>query len=105
MAALIGGLLLVWNRAVPDILPQPPQDVVKVAFEAYEQLWRANAAVAAAMLENGQLATDRATRDWLSAQNQLARRDAFQAIATTEQSELSDWSANKHAELLRTYAQ
>lgn len=105
MAALIGGLLLVWDRSGSNTLPEPPGDAVRVAFDRYEQMWRDNAAAAAAMLENGQLTTDRATHEWLSARGQLARRDAFRAIAATEQAELTDWTAEKHAAVLRRYEQ
>lgn len=105
IAALIGGLLLVWDRPNSDTLPEPPEDVVAAAFHRYEQLWREAAATAAEKLESGQLTTDRATRDWLSARGQLARRDAFATIAAQEQAELRDWTPEAHAAILRSYDQ
>ena len=104
IAALIGGILLLWDQSGHITHPDPPADAVEAAFVRYEALWRKTAATAAEQLTSGQLATDRETRDWLAAQNQASRRDAFAAIAATEQEQLAAWTAEKHASVLRGYA-
>ena len=99
MAAAAGVVLLLL-----DSYPvQQKPDAVTEAFETYEILWRDGAAKAAEQLEAGKLQTSAATRDFLSKANQLARREAFQALADAEQSKLEEWDAKTHAAILRGY--
>jgi len=98
--ALVGGLLLF----VP--FRQQPADSVAEAFDKYEQIWRVAAVRAAEALDDGELTTDWETREFLSEANQAARRQAFEQLAIAEQELLGDeWTAEKHAAILRGYGQ
>lgn len=78
-------------------------DPVSKAFDTYEALWRDGVSEAAQKLESGELTTDTETREFISAANQEARKQAFRAIAEAESKALEEWTAEKHAKILRGY--
>ena len=97
---VVGGMLLMGVD-----LPTPAKrDAVSDAFHVYNILWRDRAAMAATGLTDGRLTTDAEVHQFLATANRMARVGAFTPIAEAEQAALGDeWTAEKHAELLRGY--
>jgi len=98
--ALIAAVVLLWPRA--DV--QPVDDVAR-AFDSYESMWREVARQTANALEGGDLTSDVEVQSHLSERLQHARKEAFEVIARKEQDQLGDgeWTAEKHAAILRSY--
>lgn len=89
----------------PAPAPEPsPVDPVVLAMQVYEQLWRETAALTAEKLRAGELETDADTWKFIADRNRAAREAAFGAIAEAEQAALAEWSPEKHAALLESYA-
>jgi len=101
LCAIIGvGLLLMPSPSAVN------NDEVSVAFDRYEAMWRYSAQQAADSLEGGDLTSDVDVREFLSESSKVARKSAFQKIAKREHQALGDgqWTAEKHAAILRSYA-
>jgi hypothetical protein len=109
LVAILAGGWLVLNPGginIGPVNPDPPNsDAVTKAFDSYERLWRQLAGTAADRLEDGEMTTDSATRDFLSEGNRAARKVAFGEIAGREQELLGNgkWTVDGQVQVLRGY--
>lgn len=91
------------------IQPEPdlPKDDVDRAFLSYKAGWRRLQGELAEKLESGEVTSESAAADWFRSGITQVRRDAFDEILQLESIEFggSDWSAKRHADYIRRYAE
>lgn len=109
LAFLAGaGVALAAIGGCPDRTDVDPGPVVPVAqsFDAYRDLMGDVWTDAAAKVEAGELATDRAAHDFVAGRAELARKAAFQPVHDREQQALGEekWTPAGCARLWRTFA-